>query len=480
MADRLSPAGGELIDRERAVSFTWEGRAVRGLAGDTVASALYAEGVRVFSRSFKYHRSRGLMCCSGECPNCLVQVDGVPAVRACMTPIAEGMSVAHINAWPSLERDLLHLVGRATPGFGMQVGFYYKTFIRPRWAWKYYERILRGAAGLGRLDPEHRRSRRFEKVHRHVDVLVLGGGRAGLEAAVAAARGGDDVALVDEGLALGGSLAFGGHDAAAQAAALADDARDAGVLILQPAYAAGVYEGLLVPVFQGDTMHRFRAGRLVIATGGIEQPLVFSQNDLPGIMLGGAARRLVNQFRVAPGDEVVVVCSDDEGVDAACDLAEAGIHVAAVADSRPAGEDDERLALRRIEHLRGFRPVQARGRTHVTGVVVERGGERRTLSCDTLVVSGGRVAHTALLTQAGGSIRFDRERRMYVPDRLPENVTVASQPAVPAAAVPAAAPAGVKGKQFVCLCEDVTTKDMHLSLQEGFTSLELSKRYTTV
>ena len=207
---RLAERRGELIDRSRTVSFTWQGRPVEGLAGDTIASALFADGVRVFSRSFKYHRRRGLLCCAGQCPNCLVQVDGEPAVRACTTPAVDGMQVEHINAWPSLERDLLHAVGKATPAFGMQVGFYYKTFMRPRWAWKYYERFLRAAAGLGKIDPDHRRDRRYEKVHRHVDVLVIGGGEGGLEAAVASAREGKDTVLVDEGLALGGRLAFTG------------------------------------------------------------------------------------------------------------------------------------------------------------------------------------------------------------------------------------------------------------------------------
>ena len=248
--------------------------------------------------------------------------------------------------------------------------------------------------------------------------------------------------------------------------------------ILQPAWAGGIYEGRLVPVFQGRTMHRFRAGEVVIATGAIEQPLVFEQNDLPGVMLGGAARRLVHQFRIAPGEAAAVVCSDDLGIEAAIDLAAAGVAVTAVADSRDGGPD-ERLALAGIEHLTGFTPIRARGRRAVTGVEVGRGGERRRLDADLVVMSGGSVMPHGLLTQAGGSIRYDRASRSYLPDRLPAGVRVAGAPAPSAAAVPARC-ASAKGKQFVCFCEDVTTKDIHLSVEEGFQSLELSKRYTTV
>jgi sarcosine oxidase subunit alpha len=476
--NRLAERRGELIDRGRAVTFTWRGRTVEGLVGDTVASALYADGIRVFSRSFKYHRPRGLLCCGGQCPNCLVQVDGDPAVRACMTPIEDGMQVEHINAWPSLERDALHALASATPAFGMQVGFYYKTFMRPRWAWKYYEKFLRSAAGLGKLDPDHRRDRRYEKVHRHVDVLVIGGGESGLEAALAAARDGRETALVEEGLALGGRLAFSGIDAANRVGDLESAAREAGVEILQPAWAGGVYEGNLVPVYQGDTMYRFRAGEIVLATGVIEQPLVFAGNDLPGVMLGSGARRLVNQFRIVPGDEAVVLTVDDLGIEAACDLAEAGVAVSAVVDTRE-GETDERLGVFGIEHLRGFAPVQARGRSAVSGVVVARGGERRSLSADLLLMSGGTVAQFGTLVQSGGSIRYDADRRVYVPDNVPAGVRVAGEPVGTTSAVPASAEGG-RGKQFVCYCEDVTTKDVNLSVKEGFASLELSKRYTTV
>ena len=479
MADgRLSEHAGELIDRSAPVPFTWRGVAVEGFQGDTIASALHASGVRVLSRSFKYHRPRGLLCCAGQCPNCIVRADGDPTARACMTPIREGLAVEPVNAWPSLDRDMLHLVGQATPGFGMQVGFYYKTFIRPRWAWRYYEKFLRGAAGLGRIDPDHRRTERYEKVHRHIDTLVLGGGPAGLEAAIEAAEAGRDTALVDEGLALGGHLAWSGHGNARRAADLAERARAAGVFILQPAWAGGIYEGRLVPVFEGRTMHRFRAGEVVIATGTIEQPLVFEGNDLPGVMLGGGVRRLIHQFRIAPGEQAVVVCSDDLGIEAAVDMAEAGVGVSAVADTRE-GEPDERLAMAGIEHLRGFAPVRTRGRREVTGVVVGRGRERRQLNGDLVVMSGGTVMPHGFLTQAGGSIRFDRQRRTYLTDGLPEGVRVAGAPQGSAAAVPARCNSA-RGKQFVCFCEDVTTKDISLSVKEGFGSLELSKRYTTV
>ncbi len=475
---RLSEHRGELIDRGREIAFSWQGEPYTGYAGDTVASALYASGVRIFSRSFKYHRPRGLLCCGGACPNCLVEVDGVPTVRACMTPIAGGMKVNAQNVWPSLERDALSALTKVTPGFGMQVGFYYKTFIRPRWAWKYYEKFLRSAAGLGKLDPNHRRTRRFEKVHRHVDVLVIGGGKSGLEAAIAAAADGRDVALVDEGLALGGLLAYSGHDAAIEAEKLIQQARDLNVFILQPAFAGGLYEGNLVPVYQGDTMHRFRAAEVVLANGTMEQPLVFAGNDLPGVMLGSAARRLANQYRISPGEQAVVVCADDSGFDAAVDMAAAGVNVVAVADTREHATS-EKLAQAGIEHLTGFAPVRAKGSKAVTGIEVARGSERRSIEADLVLMSGGQVGQLGFLTQAGGSIKYDKQKRVYVPDRIPEGVRVEVDPVGSTEAIPAKC-GSASGKQFVCYCEDVTTKDVHQSVQEGFASLELSKRYTTV
>ena len=204
---RLPPTPRELIDRGRTVRFSFDGKPVEAFEGDTIGSALAAGGRKVLSRSFKYHRPRGLFCCAGQCPNCLVDVDGSPGVRACTEPVREGMTVTHMNAAPSLDFDVM----RATDIFGKRLtppGFYYKTFIRPRRLWPLYEKVLRNAAGLGRLarrQPERRW--RTEYRRRHADVLVIGGGVAGMAAALRAAELGADVVLADDGPELGGGAA---------------------------------------------------------------------------------------------------------------------------------------------------------------------------------------------------------------------------------------------------------------------------------
>ncbi len=244
-------------------------QAVTAFEGDTIGSALYAAGQRTFSRSFKYHRRRGLMCVAGQCPNCICSVDGAPGARACIEPARDGLVVEHVNAEPSLEHDVMEITDRAGTKF-TPPGFYYKTFIRPRKLWPLYEKILRNAAGLGKLREEQpEREWRTEYRRRHADVLVVGGGLAGRAAAAAAAGAGADVVLVDEGLA-GQTEPLDGVELIAGGSAL------------------GSFDGL-VPVWQGDTLHQIRAAKLVFATGTIEQPLVFAGNDLPGVMLTGGA-----------------------------------------------------------------------------------------------------------------------------------------------------------------------------------------------
>ena len=321
---RLAPQAGERIDRSKPISFTFDGKRVEGYAGDTIGSALYAAGRRTFSRSFKYHRRRGLMCVAGQCPNCICSVDGAPGARMCTQPARDGLVVEHVNAEPSLEFDAMEITDRAASSL-TPPGFYYKTFIRPRKLWPLYEKLLRNAAGLGKLrkrQPE--REWRTEYRRRHADIIVVGGGIAGLGAATAAARAGADVVLADEGLA--GKLSDLSQPLAA--------ARDAGVEILEGGSALGCFDGL-VPVWQGDTLHQVRAARLLFATGTIEQPLVFAGNDLPGVMLAGGALRLAQTYAVTPGKRAVVGTTSDRGLIAAAALRDLGVQIVAVCDLRP-------------------------------------------------------------------------------------------------------------------------------------------------
>ncbi|MFM9138999.1 MAG: FAD-dependent oxidoreductase, partial [Solirubrobacterales bacterium] len=269
---RLDPQPAERLDRSKAITFSFDGKPVSGFEGDTVASALFAGGQRTFSRSFKYHRHRGIFSASGWTANTLVQEEGWPGVRATTEQARDGMKVVHQNAWPSLNFDVM----RAADFYGgpfMPAGFYYKTFIRPRWAWPIYEKVLRHAAGLGTIAKRQaHREWRTDYRRRHCDVLVIGGGVAGLSAAIAAAREGADTVLVDDDVEPGGQLLWQGEHERARD--LARQAREAGVEILSKAPALGYFDGL-VPVWQGSTLHQIRAQRHVAATGSIEQPLVF-------------------------------------------------------------------------------------------------------------------------------------------------------------------------------------------------------------
>ena len=499
---RLPNQPGELINRGKVIRFTFDGKAVEAYEGDTVGSALFADGRRTFSRSFKYHRRRGLLCCAGQCPNCIVAVDGAPGVRACTEPVREGMRVEHLNAQPGLDFDVMRttdLVGtRFTPP-----GFYYKTFIRPRKLWPVYEKVLRHAAGLGvmrKQQPE--REWRTEYRRRHADVLVIGGGIAGVSAAKAAAAQGADVVLVDEGPAPIEPVS--------------------GVEILARASALGYFDGI-VPVWQGDTLHQIRARSHVFATGTIEQPLVFAGNDLPGVMLSGGALRLTQLYAVSPGTRAVLATTSDRGLEAAPKLADAGVQIVAVADLRENRTAAvQQLGARGIEVLIGHQILEARGRTAVQAAVVgpigvEGASVERTFECDLVVVSGGFAPATSLILQAGARAAYDADRGHFALTEMPPNVFAAGEVAgfedadavarsgelaglkaaggdpvdqandgseptperSPVAVPPPVAGAG-HGKCFACLCEDVTAKDIKLSVEEGYDSIELSKRYTTV
>ena len=433
---RLPAQPGELIDRSRGLTFFFDDATIDAFEGDTIGSALFAAGRRVFSRSFKYHRPRGLYCCSGSCPNCLMEVDGVPNVRACVEPARQGAVVRAQNVLPTLEWDLLSIVDKIGTPF-IPVGFYYRTMIRPRWAWPFYERFLRNVAGLGRVDKHARRSRRFDTEHRHTEVLVIGGGRSGIEAARQAAEEGHQVVLVHDG-PLPGDGAFE---------------------TIAPARAIGIYEGGLVPVDAGDILYRFRAERIVVATGTVEQPLVFPGNDLVGVMLPNGVRRLVRDFALKPGNRAVIVSAREPEVVA--DLEAAGVEIVEVVDLR------ERTPVR----------LEARGRGHVRSLRVDD----KRIRCDLLVIDGGAQPAYSLLAQAGARIEYEPVSGTFMPTELPAQVEAVGSvtDAGHAQANPLPSYEG-KGKCFVCVCEDVTTKDMKRAIAEGFDSIELAKRYTTV
>ncbi len=426
---RLEPQPGELLDRSRAVVFSFRGKPVHAFAGDTIGSALFASGQRIFSRSFKYHRPRGLVCCSGSCPNCMMNVDGTPNVRVCAEPVRAGAVVEPQNVLGSLERDLLSVVDKVGRPF-TPVGFYYRTMIRPRRLWPLYEKFLRNVAGRGRIDKHRGRTTRYDTEHRAVDVLVIGGGRSGLRAAREASAGGGRVMLVDE-----------------NARTFADEPFE----IVAPGRAL---------VDAGKLLLRVRAPRIVVATGAVEQPLVFPGNDLVGVMLPDGARRLVRDFAVKPGERAVVLGADDRALSVADDLRAAGVDVIATVDLRE--HDPEAVAAEGKGGL--LRAVSIDGVRH---------------ACDLLVASGAPQPAYSLLAQAGAKISYDAARGSFVPSELPAGIEAVGRVAGELGPVaPVRACHGEGG--FVCICEDVAVKDLKRALAEGFDSIELAKRYTTV
>jgi sarcosine oxidase subunit alpha len=437
---RLPARDGERLDRSRSIGFTFGGKRVEAFEGDTIGSALFAGGRRVFSRSFKYHRPRGLLCCSGHCANCMMTVDGVPNVRVCVEPARDGAKVEAQNVVGSLERDLMSVTDKVGGPF-TPVGFYYRTMIRPRRAWPLFEKFLRNAAGLGKVGGASHK--RYDAEHRRARVLVIGGGRSGREAARAAAAEGSGVVLVDE-----------------RACEPIE-----GVEVLAPARAIALYEGGLVPVDAGDVLYRYRAERIVVATGAVEQPLLFPGNDLVGVMPPAGVRRMIEEWSLSPGRRAVVISSDAHGLEVVPVLEQAGVEVAEVIDLR-------------TQPMRALAAKGSKGRLEQISV------DGRAIDCDLAVVSGGRQPAYSLLAQMGARVEYDSERGIFVPRDLPDGVEAVGSVtgAFDNGAVPEPMYKGssADGKCFVCICEDVTDKDVTRAIREGFDSIELAKRYTTV
>ena len=449
---RLSTGG--IVDRTQPLAFTYDGVGYGGYAGDTLASALLANGVHLTGRSFKYHRPRGIFTAGSEEPNALVQL-GVdartePNVRATTLELYEGLIAASQNCWPSVRLDL-GAINDAVSAL-IPAGFYYKTFMwppTPRW-WLKYEHLIRRAAGMGHApsaaDPDQ-----YEQQHAFCDVLVIGGGASGLAAARAAAHAGARVMLCDEQPRWGGATldagsviddvpAFAWMERVARELAAQED-----VTLLHRTTAFGYYDGNLVGALERVTDHlavppahaprqrfwKIRAQTVVLASGAIERGIAYADNDVPGTMLAGATRTYVARFGVRPGSRAVVFSNNDGAYADALALHAAGVTIAAIVDVRsavdlggplPAAARAAGLAVRE-----GSVVVGAHGRLRVTGVDVAplSGGAATRLDCDLVAVSGGWNPAVHLFSQARGKLRYDEALATFLPDASPMAITAA-------------------------------------------------------
>src|ERR1700730_8240022 len=430
VSHRLGPGPWESIDRSRPIGFWLDGRDVDGFVGDTVASAIAAAGVVITGRSFKYHRPRGLFCMTGACANCLVRIDGVPNLRACQTQLRDGMRVERQNGIPSVDFDMARGVDRLSYFF--PAGFYYKAFYRPRFMWPLAEPFIRQVAGLGTPPADGTGNHHYETVNLHPDVLVVGGGPAGLGAAIESARAGAKTVPREAEPALGGRLrALGrlvrdpeqeiGLPGHALIPKLEADAAQAGVDLRPSTTAFGVFEYNLIAAAGPKGLLRIRPRQTVIATGGLEQPLLFGNADLPGVVLAGAGERLVNLYRVVPGMRAVVLTGSERGYEVARTLIEAGAQVT-VLDWRAAstGPEANAAAAKGAVVHKGAMATTALGSTRVRGLRAQVGGARRRFACDLIVVAGQFVPASGLLAQAGAAVPYDQSQMAFVPSVLPD------------------------------------------------------------
>ena len=540
---------GGRIDRSLPVAFTFDGKGLTGFAGDTLASALLANGIHLVGRSFKYHRPRGILSAGAEEPNALVTVDRgggreAPNLRATQVELYEGLVVRSQNRWPALGFDIGAVNDALSPVFA--AGFYYKTFMWPRAFWsRLYEPAIRASAGLGKA-PKAADPDRYMQRYAHCDVLVAGAGPAGLAAGLAAAETGARVILCDEQPEFGGTLLHEPNATIDGRAAedwvayvVAELAKHPRVILLPRTTAFGYFAQNFVGLVERVTDHlaepdanqprerlwQVRAKEVVLATGAIERPLVFPENDRPGVMLADSARTYLHRYGVRPGSRAVVMTADDSAYSAAVDLHQAGVTIAAICDLRgvPDGEEvaaaiDAGIAVWPSTSICG-----THGRLRIKAAeigAIERNGRvrgREKLDCDLLLMSGGWTPSVHLFSQSRGKLRFDEASEAYVPDKsvqhersvgacrgtydlaacLAEGYAGGEDAAnkatsnrafyVTGAAIPKGGFIGALPhnrspdfvKAFVDFQNDVTTKDLKLAVREGFRSIEHVKRYTT-
>ncbi len=491
------PEGGALIDRDRPLRWRWAGRELQGFAGDTIASALLANDEVLAARSFKYHRPRGLIGAGLEEPNVLVQLGSgartVPNLKATAVAIEEGLEAAPVNCWPSPGFDLLGLNALIKPF--IPAAFYYKTFKWPDW--HLFEPLIRRAAGLGTApalpDPDS-----YEHAFVSCDALVIGGGRSGLTQALALAQRGLDVVIAEHEPFLGGH----GRGARAQ------DDKELAQLVASLAALGNVRMWLRTLVFGAYDHHAFglrqmianpqddeprerlihvRCKQCVLASGAIERPLLFANNDLPGIMLASAGLAYLHRQAVVPGRRIGFAVNNDAGWKAALAFLRRGVRPAFVVDSRPApqGPALEELGLAGVQVFGAARIERALGRRRVRGVRVSGKFGSLNLACDALLVAGGFNPVVSLHSQASGQLDWREDLASFVPRedlagwQIVGRAAGKGLPPVPAIATPDPH-AGSSGSIWVDYQNDVTLRDVTLAARESYTSVEHLKRYTTL
>ena len=534
------PTGGD-IDRQTTLRFTFDGKEYAGHPGDTLASALLANGVKLVGRSFKYHRPRGILTAGSEEPNALVELRRgsarEPNTRATAVELYDGLDARSQNRWPSLKYDALAINSLAAPM--LVAGFYYKTFMWPASFWeRIYEPLIRRAAGMGRAatepDPDS-----YEKVTAHCDVLIVGGGPAGLSAALAAARSGARVILADEGFRLGGQSVASSvaRDNGSVSDWIARTEAELHALpnirVLKRTTVFGVYDSATYGAVERVSDHlptpmpgqprqrlwRIVARQTVLASGATERPIAFGNNDLPGVMLASAIKTYVDRFAVQIGQQAVVFTNNSSAASTIAALHRGGVSIAAVVDTRQRPDATITAAAQAAGAplLAGAEVIDASGGYELRTVTVrQRDGRAQTLACDLLAVSGGWNPNLQLTTHLGGRPIWNDTIAAFVPGKLPPGILVAGGAAgrydlndavadgqragtrsaelcgFPAATLVDLDPAnsysiqplwrvtGGKGKAFVDFQNDVTAKDIEIANREGFRAVEHLKRYTTL
>lgn len=536
---RLSNLPTLRINPEEKRSLRFAGKTYQGYGGDTVATALYGGGVRLFSRSLKYHRPRGLYSLDGECSNTCMEVDGVPNVRTENTLLQDGMEVKAQNVSGSLENDKLAIIDKMDRF--MPAGFYYKTMHKPASIWPLAMKQIRKTAGMGVIAPDYEMSGRYDEIYPKAEITIIGGGAAGMSAALAAAQSGLRVILLESRPYLGGSFDYRvvknaeGKALNERARELAEQVEQTpNVRVFKHTSMIGGYTNNLITAFQVGAAHdsfteryiEIRSEAVVVATGCIERPLIFEHNERPGIMQVGCAQRLARTYGLLPGRRSVFSIGHDRGLEAAIDLHDLGLEIECVADIRTSGQSQELLEAlekRNILFLPGWVATVADGQKALEKISMSTldGTKTRDVPCDLLVASAGFTPVTGPLVVAGTAMKYDSHTGCFLAENLPEKMYQAGsimglqepssiEMSGKLAGLQAAEACGarlekdlaevqsalaelpgpekgstlvmapVEGrKSFICFDEDTTVKNIKQALQMGFDVPELIKRFTS-